>query len=58
MIRKQNTNRLKYFFQNIIVTFVNDTRILTSLSTDHSPVHLSMFQRAQTHKRQWILEIQ
>ena len=38
--------------------FVNDTSTLTSLSTDHSPVHLSLsVQRGQANKREWILEI-
>ena len=37
--------RLDYIFiSNTLQEFVNDTRILTSLSTDHSPVHLSLFK--------------
>ena len=37
--------RLDYIFiSNTLQKFVNDTRILTSLSTDHSPVHLSLFK--------------
>ena len=37
--------RLDYIFiSNSLQEFVNDTRILTSLSTDHSPVHLSLFK--------------
>ena len=49
---------LTIFISNILQEFVNDTSILTSLLTDHSPVHLSLsVQRTQAHKRQWILEI-
>ena len=41
--------RLDYIFiSNTLQEFVNDTRILTPLSTDHSPVHLSLFKE---HKR-------
>ena len=37
--------RLDYIFiSNTLQEFVNDTRILTSLSIDHSPVHLSLFK--------------
>ena len=35
--------RLDYIFiSNSLQEFVNDTSILTSLSTDHSPIHLSL----------------
>ena len=38
-------HRLDYIFiSNTLQEFVNDTCILTSLSTDHSPVHLSLFK--------------
>ena len=37
--------RLDYIFiSNSLQEFVNDTSILTSLSTDHSPVHLSLLK--------------
>ena len=37
--------RLDYIFiSNTLQELVNDTRILTSLSTGHSPVHLSLFK--------------
>ena len=37
--------RLDYIFiSNCLQDFVNDISILTSLSTDHSPVHLSLFK--------------
>ena len=38
------------FISNSLQEFVNDTRILTSLSTDHSPVHLSLFKE-QKHTK-------
>ena len=50
-------HRLDYIFiSNSLLEFVNDASILTSsLSTDHSPVYLSLFK--EKHKRQWIFEI-
>ena len=33
---------------NSLLEFVNDTSILTSLSTDHSPVYLSLFKEEHT----------
>ena len=32
------------FISNSLQEFANDPRILISLSTDHSPVHLSLFK--------------
>ena len=36
---------LTIFISNILQEFVNDTSILTSLLTDHSPVHLSLYSK-------------
>ena len=41
--------RLDYVFvSNSLQEFVNNTSILTSLSTDHSPVHLSLSKENKT----------
>ena len=43
--------RLDYMFiSNSLQEFVNDIRILKSLSTDHSPVHLSLFKKHKQTK--------
>ena len=43
LYRLYSTRRLdNKFIYNSLQEFVNDTRILTSVSTDHSPVHLSL----------------
>ena len=43
--------RLDYVFvSNSLQEFVNNTSILTSLSTDHSPVHLSLSKENKTQK--------
>ena len=44
-------HRLDYIFiSNSLQEFVNDTSILTSLSTDHTPVHLSLFKENKRAK--------
>ena len=43
--------RLDYIFISNSLQFVNDTSILTSLSTDDSPVHLSLFKKHKHRKR-------
>ena len=42
--------RLDYIFISNSLQFVNDTSILTSLSTDDSPVHLSLFKKHKHRK--------
>ena len=43
--------RLDYIFiSNSLQEFVNDTSILTSLSSDHSPIHLSLLKKNKQTK--------
>ena len=47
----KSIGRLDYIFiSNSLREFVNDTSILTSLSTDHSPVHLSLLKENKRTK--------